>query len=212
VTLDPRIAAALFAVAGLFFLVVGVRAARGRPFLAATGGLLALALLAVAGLCGALALSIHGYHALTREDVAAVVDIRPVARQRFVARVTWPDGEMRSFEITGDELYVDARVLKWHPWVNLLGLHTHYALDRIGGRYVDIEDERNAPRSVYSLADAAPLDVFALRREHQFLAPLVDATYGSGTFTAADRPMTLEVRVSTTGLLLRERRGDTARR
>lgn len=211
-TLDPRIAAAIFAVAGLFLLVVGVRAARGRPFLAATGGLLALALLAVAGLCGVLALSIQGYHALTREEVAAVVEIRPVARQRFVARVTLPDGEMRSFEITGDELYVDARVLKWHPWVNLLGLHTHYALDRIGGRYVDIEDERNAPRSVYSLADAAPIDAFALRREHEFLAPLVDASYGSGTFTAADRPMTLEVRVSTTGLLLRERRGDTARR
>jgi hypothetical protein len=207
VTLDPRIAAALFAVAGLFFLVVGVRAARGRPFLAATGGLLALALLAVAGLCGALALSIHGYHALTREEVAAVVEIRPVSRQRFVAHVTLPDGQMRSFEITGDEVYVDARVLKWHPWVNLLGLHTHYALDRIGGRYVDIEDERNAPRSVYSLGDATPLDAFALRREHEFLAPLVDATYGSGTFTAADHPMTLEVRVSTAGLLVRERRG-----
>src|SRR5262249_8990326 len=74
-------------------------------------------------------------------------------------------------------------------------------------RYVDIEDERNAPRSVYSLADAAPLDAFALRREYEFLAPLVDASYGSGTFIAADHPTTLEVRVSTTGLLVRERRG-----
>ena len=205
--IDPRIAAALLALAGVVFAVVGVRAARGRPFLAFAGGLAAFALLAAAALCGALAVSIHGYRALTREEVAAVVEIQPIVHQRFLAHVTLADGTMRSFELAGDELYVDARVLKWHPWVNLLGLHTHYALDRIGGRYVDIEDERNAPRSVYSLADAAPLDAFALRREHEFLAPLVDASYGSGTFTAADHPMTLEIRVSTTGLLLRERRG-----
>ena len=119
---------------------------------------------------------------------------------------------MQSFEISGDELYVDARVLKWHPWVNLLGLHTHYALDRIGGRYLDIEDERSKPRSIHSLANGAPLDAFALRRKHEFLAPLVDASYGSATFTSADRPVTLEVRVSTTGLLVRERPAKTAQR
>jgi hypothetical protein len=205
VTLDPRIAAALFALAGVLFAVLGVRAARGRPFVAFAGAVTALALFAVAALCGALALSLHGYRALTREEVAAVVEIRPLTRQRFVARVTLPSGRMQSYEIAGDELYVDARVLKWHPWVNLLGLHTHYALDRIGGRYLDIEEERNAPRTVHSLGEDVRLDVFALRRKHDLLAPLVDASYGSGTFTAADRHATYEVRVSTTGLLVRER-------
>lgn len=203
--LEPRIAAWALAAASLFFVVVAVRAARGRPLLAATGGLVAVALAAVAALCGAIALSIHGYHALTREEVAAVVEIRPVGRQRFVAHVALPDGQKRSFELSGDELYVDARVLKWHPWVNLLGLHTHYALDRIGGRYLDIEDERRAPRSIYTLLDDSQLDAFILRRKHELLAPLVDASYGSATFTAADRPAMLEVRVSTTGLLVRER-------
>ena len=36
-------------------------------------------------------------------------------------------------------------------------------------------------------------------------APLLDAEYGSGTFQSADRPGTFEVRVSTTGLLIRPR-------
>lgn len=205
VSLEPRIATALLAAASLFFLVVGVRAARGSKVLAAAGGLFALALLAVAALCGALAVSVHGYHALTREELAAVVEIRPIVKQRFVAHVTLPDGRTRSFEISGDQLYVDARILKWQPWANLLGLHTSYALDRIGGRYADIEDERHAPRSVFSLVENAPLDAFVLRREYDFLAPLVDASYGSATFTEADHPTTLEVRVSTTGLLVRER-------
>lgn len=203
-TLDPRIAAGLLAAAGLLFGVLGVRALRRRPITAALGGLLALALLCAAGLCAALALSVQGYRALTREDVAATIEIEPVVSQHFVAHVTLADGRQRSFQLAGDELYVDARVLKWHPLANLLGLHTQYALDRISGRYADIEDERHAPRTIFSLVDDAPLDAFLLRRKHELLAPLVDASYGSGTFTSADRPAVLEVRVSTTGLLLRE--------
>ena len=204
---EPRIAALLLAATGALFLGVGVRAARGRPVLAAAGGLLALALLALAGLCAALAVSVHGYRALTREEVAAVIEIEPVVRQRFVAHVTLADSRSRSFELAGDELYVDARVLKWSAWANLLGLHTSYALDRIAGRYADLEAERHAPRTVHSIVSGAPLDAFALRRKHEFLAPLVDASYGSATFASVgDQPATLEVRVSTTGLLVRERR------
>lgn len=204
-TLDPRIAAALLALAGFVLAALGVRAGRRHPFAAFSSLVASLALLAAAALCVALALSIHGYRALTREEVAAVVEIQPVVHQRFLAYVTLADGTTRTFELAGDELYVDARVLKWHPWVNLLGLHTHYALDRIGGRYVDIEDERNEKRTIHTLVDGQRLDAFTLRREHALLAPLVDASYGSATFTNADRITTVEVRVSTTGLLVRER-------
>ena len=49
-----------------------------------------------------------------------------------------------------------------------------------------------------------PLDAFTLRRGHAWLAPLVDAEYGSATFVAASRPTVWEIRVSTTGLLARE--------
>jgi hypothetical protein len=202
--LEAPMAALGLALASVLLLGLGVRAVRGRPVLAAAGGLAALALLAAAALCAALAVSVQGYRALTREEVAALVEIEPVAPQRFLAHVKLADGRSRSFELAGDELYVDARVLKWSPWANLLGLHTSYALDRIAGRYVDLEAERRGPRTVHSLVDGAPLDAFLLRRKHELLAPLVDASYGSATFASAGRRTTLEVRVSTTGLLLRE--------
>jgi hypothetical protein len=48
------------------------------------------------------------------------------------------------------------------------------------------------------------LDLFALRKRSGWLGPLYDAEYGSASFVPVDRPMELEVRVSTTGLLLRE--------
>jgi hypothetical protein len=87
--------------------------------------------------------------------------------------------------------------------VNLLGLHTAYELDRIAGRWDDLADEQRRPRTVYSLSLEKAVDAFDLARRYRLFAPLVDAEYGSATFISALRPATFEVRVSTTGLLVR---------
>ena len=118
--------------------------------------------------------------------------------------IEYPDGRRDHFTLNGDQLYVDARILKWHPWANLLGLHTAYELDRIAGRYEQIEDERSRPRSIYSLAGERPVDIFSLRQRYAWLAPLLDAEYGSATFMSVRRPARYAVTVSTTGLLIRE--------
>ena len=99
---------------------------------------------------------------------------------------------------------MDAHILKWHPYANMIGLHTAYELDRVAGRYHDIGDERSAPRTVHALSRLKPVDLYGLRRRHAFLAPVVDAEYGSATFVAVTRPAELELRVSSTGLLLRK--------
>jgi hypothetical protein len=44
--------------------------------------------------------------------------------------------------------------------------------------------------------------MFVLGR--RFPRPLLDARYGSATFIAANKPVEFEVRVSTTGLLIRK--------
>ena len=108
------------------------------------------------------------------------------------------------FEIAGDELYVDAHILKWKSVANLFGLHTAYELDRVAGRYSTLDDERHAERTVYSLAPARSIDLFYLRRASELLAPLVDAEYGSASFVAARDTALWELRVSTSGLLLRQ--------
>jgi hypothetical protein len=57
---------------------------------------------------------------------------------------------------------------------------------------------------VYALGRERPLDLFGLRQRYAFLAPLLDAEYGSATFTSVTRPVELELRVSATGLLMRD--------
>jgi hypothetical protein len=174
----------------------------GRWLGGASTGLLGALLLALAALAGTMAVGIRGYRALTREDVAATVKTEPVGRQRFRATIVLPDKRLVMYELAGDAFYVDARILKWHPWVNALGLHTAYELDRVAGRYVTVTDERSKPHTAYSLARERPLDVFLLARR-KLLGPLVDAEYGSAAFVAGTTPAEYEVRVSTTGLLMR---------
>ena len=199
------LAAAALATIGAAMVFAGMVAiARARPLGFALRTLAGLVLLLLAALFGAAALGVQGYRALTREEVAARISVSPAGEQRFRATLRFPDGRTETFDLLGDEVYVDAHILKWKPVANLVGLHTAYELDRVAGRYRDIEQERSAPRSVYSLARDRPVDLFGLRRRYAFLAPLLDAEYGSATFVPVTGPAELELRVSTTGLLMRQ--------
>ncbi len=201
-----QILALLLGLLGLLLLVVGVRSLRRRRlFGSAITCAFGIAVLLAAALCSTIALGIQGYRALTHEEVAAFVDVSPTGTQSFEAAFRFPDGRRAHFRLLGDEFYVDAHILKWRPIANLLGLHTAYELDRVAGRYADLEDERSQPRSVYSLASLKPVDLFDLRRRFPPFSFLVDAEYGSAAFIVADHPASYEVRVSTTGLLIRRR-------
>lgn len=205
--MTPLLAAFAVALAalGAVSILSGAKALRrARPVgfgLRTLGGLL---LLSLGGLTGAIGTGLHGYRALTHEVLAARIDVRPIAEQRFEATVHIPDRPDSTYELVGDQIYIDARILKWKPLVNVLGLHTAYDLDRIAGRYEDVDQELEAERTVYSLTEERWVDLFELRRRFAVLAPVLDAEYGSGTFVSVSRPAQLEVRVSTTGLLVRE--------
>jgi acyl dehydratase len=177
---------------------------RGWPGRCLFRTLLGVTLLALGGLVAAAVFGMQGYRALTREDVVGVVHVRPVGPQRFDANVRLADGRQLGFVLAGDELYMDAHILKWKPIASVFGLHTAYQLDRIAGRYRSLEQERTSVRTVHSIAPDTPIDLFDLRRRFAFLAPLYDAQYGSATFVAVTRPAELELRLSTTGLLIRE--------
>jgi len=161
-------------------------------------------------LSGAIALGVQGYQAFTREEIAANISVSPIAPQRFTVTLRYPDGQIRNFVIAGDELYIDAHILKWQPIANFFGLHTAYELERIGGRYREIEQERSSERTIHSLNQDKPINLFNLRQRHTLLALFFDAKYGSATFIPITQTAELQLKVSTTGLLIREL-NDTAK-
>src|SRR4029077_5376979 len=202
-TITLVVFAACLLVLGAAVGLTALRAGRERRWLGGTiRGLVALLLLALAALAATLTVGLQGYRALTFEELAATVRTEPVAPQRFRATITLPDQRLAMYELAGDAFYLDAHILKWHPWANLLGLHTVYELDRVAGRYNNVMDERSKPHTAYELARPKPVDLFFMARR-RLLGPLIDAEYGSATFVAATQAKTFEVRVSTTGLLAR---------
>ena len=195
---------AAFGVIAAVFMIMALFAVRRRRVIGtATAMLLALLCLTLAALAGSVSLATRGYRALTREVVAATVATRVTGPQQFTATFAFADGRRSSFALTGDAIYVDALVVKWHAWANLFGLHTAYQLDRVGGRYDRLEDEQTRPRRVYPLAPPNPVDMFQLARFLARFGPVVDAEYGSATFVSARQPTELELRISTSGLLFR---------
>lgn len=196
--------AAAFAIVGVAAILAGLGAlARLRIGRFALRSLPGALLLAIGVLCAALAGGLHGYRALTHEAPIAQITVEPIGEKRFEAHFVFANGQQARYELAGDEIQVDARILKWKPFANVIGLHTLWTLDRVVGRYRAIDDERTELRTAYPLSADPLVDLFALRRRFASLAPLYDAEYGSASFVPADVPARYELRVSTTGLLIR---------
>jgi len=203
---DPLIiAATVFILLCVIFLFAFFASLRKKRFFGAIRNFtFAVLMLTLSLLFGTISISIQGYNALTREELAATVEIFPVGKQLFMARITFPDSSEKQYKLEGDEFYIDAHILKWKSLANLLGLHTYYELDRISGRYIDIEDETNKNRTVYSVAEDKLINAFDLRLKYPFLSFLVDAEYGSASFITTNAHKNLQIIVSTTGLLIRD--------
>jgi len=194
-----------FAFLALVFLMLTIRSSRKRKIMRTGRNLLVtLLMLSLSALFGTITISINGYEAFTKEELAATVIITPISKQKFNAQFILPDGTRKHFELAGDQLYVDAHILKWKPIANLLGLHTSYELDRVSGRYANLNDERNKVHTHYSLSEDKIFDMFNLRQEFAFLSPLLDAEYGSASFINSNSSMEFKIMVSTTGLLIRK--------
>jgi hypothetical protein len=198
-------ASIVFAILGVLFFVVFYSALRKRKLIKGIINLLlSLLMLITAILFGVINIATIGYKALTMEEEAAVVELRSISSQVFVAKFIYPDNRTSEFILKGDELYVDAHILKWKPVVNFLGLHTTYELNRVAGRYVDITEETSKERTVYSLSRNMFINMFSLREKFEFLSPLLDAEYGSATFVNVKKNSKIRILVSTSGLLIRK--------
>ena len=197
--------AGVFAALSLLFFSLAVRAFRKRKWMGTasrTGG--AALFLALSALGATLSASTQGYRALTGEEIAMTVTTMPTGPRAFQAFVEFADGRDTTLSVQGDQLLVDAHILKWRYIGNLLGLQTQYELDRLTGRYVDIEDQRQLESTIHSLKTNKPVDLYKLVGRFSFLALLVDAEYGSATYIGVQEPARFQVTVSTTGLLVRE--------
>ncbi len=147
--------------------------------------------------------NLWSYHRLTHEALIADIAFQELGPERYLATLSLPGGQARRYVLEGDEWQLDARVIKWKGWANLLGLDAAYRLERLGGRYSDPIEARNGPRSIHQLAPGSVLDLWVLARRHGDWLPLVDSAYGSSVYLPMDDDRAYHVTISQTGLLAR---------
>ena len=198
-------ASAVFALITLYFVFSMFRHARRRRPVRATRSLAGGAVSACAGGASTmLAFSYFGYFQLVDEQVIGQIKFSESAPEQYVARLMLENEERdRMFEILGDEWQMDARVVTWKPPMTLLGLDPIFQLDRLSGRYSDVEEELSKHRSAHALSEPVTMDVWQFARKYPKLMPGVDAHYGTATYLPMAHGAIFEVTRTRTGLVAR---------
>ncbi len=194
----------VFALAGILFLLAAVRRLRRRRILGGVlSGSTALVLILLSVCAALIAANLRTYQRLSFEQPAGELQLTRTGERDFNAVLTYPNGERANFALRGDEWQVDARVLKWHAFANMVGFDTAYRLERISGRYTRVEDERSQARTVYPLNPAQRIDPWDLVHRYHTWIPWIDALYGSATFLPMADGALYEIKVSQSGLVAR---------
>jgi hypothetical protein len=192
------------ALLGILFLIASARRLRRRRVLGGMAhGATALILFLLAALAVLIGSNLRTYQRLSYEQPAGELQLARTGDRQFNAVLSYPGGERANFELRGDEWQVDARVLKWRAFANLVGFDTAYRLERISGRYTKIEDERSQPRTVYDLNSAGRIDPWELIHHYHSWVPWMDALYGSATYLPMSDGALYEIKVSQSGLVAR---------
>ena len=195
---------AVTSIFALFFFRRMIRCVRRRHYVRAGGsGLGAVAFAFVAGGAFVFAFSYYGYGRLVAEQTVAQIEFRRVAPDEFQARLMLPREQDRFYGLRGDEWQIDARLVNWKPPATILGLDPIYRLERISGRFSEIDRELNEVRTVHALSSSQVIDVWSIARRFPILAPGVDAHYGSATYVPMVDGASYEVSLTRDALIAR---------
>lgn len=194
----------LLLILGALLLIGGVRRIwRRSPLTGSLQGLTGLLLLSLAALAMAIAVNLYTYQILVQEQPVAEVRFEALGPQYFRVYLLPEAGTSQVLELRGDQWQIDARVLKWSGLANLLGMKTSYRLERLSGRYRDIQQERKGVHTVYRLDNDKGIDLWALVQKSERKLPWLDAIYGSAAYMPMVDKGRFRVTISNSGLVVR---------
>lgn len=198
-------ATVLTGILGVLVLFFGLRMlVKGTWFWGWLRGMGGVFFILVAMMCGLIALDLRSYQQVLLDKPVATVSFEKVEPQAFIATVALTEsGATSEYYLRGDQWQMDARIIRWKGLLNSVGGKPGYKLDRIGGRYLSIEDERSRERTVHSLRDPEEfgIDLWGWAYQHEGKTPLIEAVYGSATFVPMADGALYEVALSHTGLV-----------
>ena len=208
---------ALSLVIGLMLSFAGV--GRLMKLKLAAGGvrfLFGVGFLGLAGVVTLVGLNLQTFERLTYERVVANVsfDKAPSMDDTYTATLVLDEGEVRSYQIKGDEFSLGAQVITFKPMAQMLGYDSVYRLDYLEGRYssrYNTEAVSEAVSTGIKLFENPGLDVYGLAKEQGERIGMQDARFGSAVFAPMGDGLEYEVSLTQSALVLRPK-NEAARR
>jgi hypothetical protein len=198
------LATAFVVIAVLVLLFAGRMLFRNSWFLAWLRGMVGLFFIGLAIAFGFVALDLYGYKQLTSEQHIATLSFDAKGDQLYGVNLVDNSGVEREYELYGDLWQLDARLLLWNARAAGFGIKPGYKLERLAGRYLSLEQEREGDRSVFSLSESSKaVDIWALLYKHGQRLDLVSAKYGSATYMPMADKALFAVYLTTSGLIAR---------
>lgn len=140
------------------------------------------------------------YKQLSKEQAIATVSVYELGQQDYDITIATPDGSEQRYSVLGDQWQLDVRLITWKgPFLNT-GTMPLYRLDRLSGRYLSLEQERTAERTVYDLSQSRWFDLWSWLNKYSFW---FDAQFGSAVFMPLSNGAIYSVRLTPKGLMAR---------
>lgn len=118
-------------------------------------GNLLLAALALAVVLGLAAWDLQSFRVIEGKSTAGTLSFTQVAPQQYDALITTAAGEQR-VRLAGDLWELEVQVLRWQGLASVIGLEDGYRLHRLLGRYLALEQQRQASSALVANLDSAP--------------------------------------------------------
>lgn len=155
---------------------------------------------AVGAACVFLSMFVQTFHRLTYEKPVGVVTAaggEGLIDMRFEDAA---NGRRYVFELSGDQWMAEGYIMRWKPFLRLLGAGSYYRLTRFSGRWECPDSTRI---NNYQIADEPGYWKFMMRYAKKKLL-LVDAVYGIGAFQyPSQKPYDLYI--NDTGFIIKPR-------
>lgn len=184
---------AILVIAGLLFFL------RPRWLLGWLKGMAVFGVIVLGLYALAIAVNLSAYQSLEGMKTVATISTSQEGEQIWRVTLETADGTPTVRTLRGDQWQIDARIIRFAGPIRWLGVAPGYRLERLGGRYTSLEQERSAPRTVIGLSDATWPDLWELDR--QFNLPFVEGVYGNATFMPMRDGAMFDVRLSASGLV-----------
>lgn len=162
--------------------------------------------------------NIYTYHRLGHETLIAEVyfethtaedlhnGMYSAGNQQWTAHLATGDRcFVDEYLINGDQWRVDASFVKWENWVNLMGLDSLYRLERLEGRFSDIDEQKRRIPLAHELADRKVMELRPLAEQIGRLNILMDASYGSSVYQTIDPQQIYYLYKTQSGLITRSK-------